>query len=97
MKQFYLSLLFGITLSAMEQELSYPKKLIIHMDVNKTIIAQDPAGGKTPYEILIHSFADSYKCCWDKRVLKDISYSDYVKKYLVPEPKKLRMCRFLQI
>ena len=75
-----------INLCAMERELSYPKKLVIHMDVNKTIIAQDSAGGKTPQEILIHSFADSYKDCWDKRVLKDISYSDYVKRYLVPEP-----------
>ncbi len=65
---------------------SHPK-VILHKDVNKTIIAEDLAGNKTIDDVLIHELAEEYYDCWDERVLSAISYSDYIKLYVVPGKK----------
>lgn len=72
------------------------KKLILHFDVNRTILADDPAGGKTYKDTLYHSLADTYKDIWREDLKEPISYSAYVREYLLPgknsdqELKKLR-------
>lgn len=60
-------------------------KVIFHFDVNRTILADDPAGGKTIQDAILHSLADAYKDRWDARVQEPISYGDYVKEYVMPE------------
>ena len=59
-------------------------KLLLHFDVNKTLIADDAAGSKTTDHILMHALAERYYDRWDERVPDPISYLDYVKHYLLP-------------
>lgn len=77
-------------------------KLIIHVDVNKTIIAEDLAGGKSVSDVLIGALAETYKDKWDAAVEQPISYKEYVDIHLFPgakedqELKKLRKVHVAQ-
>jgi hypothetical protein len=64
--------------------LSAAPKLLLHFDVNKTLIADDAAGGKTADQLLMHAMADRYYDRWDERVPEPISYLEYVREYLLP-------------
>jgi hypothetical protein len=70
--------------------------VILHFDVNRTILADDPAGGKTLHDVLVHSLADFYKDRWIPSLEKPLSYSEYIKQHVLPGPttdkelKKLR-------
>lgn len=63
---------------------THTERLVLHIDVNKTIIAEDIANGKTLDDILIQSLAKSYKAQWSKSLSQPITYVQYVKDYLVP-------------
>jgi plasmid maintenance system killer protein len=72
-------------------------QFILHFDVNKTILADDPAGDKSIDDVLIACLAEKYTDIWDPLLLKNrVSYTTYVKEYLLPgkksdkELKKLR-------
>lgn len=67
-------------LPAIPQEKS--KKLILHFDINRTILMEDM--DRTFDESIIYSLAYYYKDRWDERVSEPIYYGDYVKQYLVP-------------
>ena len=58
--------------------------LLLHFDINKTLIATDAAGGKSKEDVIIHCLADTCKERWDLEVKIPMSYSDYVKEYLLP-------------
>lgn len=64
----------------------YPK-VILHKDINKTIIAEDPAGDKTIDDVLIHSLAEQYFDRWDEAIINPISYTEYIKQYVLPGKK----------
>lgn len=59
-------------------------KLILHFDLNRTITANDNAGGKTNQDVIVHGLAEKYKDCWDSRVPYPITFADYVKEYVLP-------------
>lgn len=80
-------------------------KIILHVDVNKTIMAEDPAGGKSVSDVLIGALAESYEDLWDSSVEEPITYKEYVDTHLFPgakddrELKKLRnaqVSRFIE-
>ncbi len=85
-------LIFAQILSAYEM----PTKLILHMDVNKTIIAEDLANGKSIDDILIESLAKYYKGTWDPSLKQKITYVQYVKDYLFPGEKSNKKIRKLR-
>ena len=58
--------------------------LLLHFDLNKTIMASDAVGGKSSNDVIVHCLADTYKEKWGPEVGSPISYSDYVKEYLLP-------------
>lgn len=60
---------------------SYPH-LILHFDVNKTIINTDSVTGKTKEEVLINQIAETTIYTWDPRYPK-MSYKDYVYQVLI--------------
>lgn len=82
-------LTFASGLNAQQAPQKLPK-VILHFDVNRTILADDPAGGKTVQDAILHSLADAYKDRWDSRVHAPISYGDYVKEYLLPETSEIK-------
>jgi len=57
--------------------------LIVHCDINKTIIAEDLAGGKSLDDVLIDALAEQCIAQWDSS-LPAMSYTLYVKEYLFP-------------
>ena len=60
--------------------------LLLHFDLNKTIVAFDTSLGKTREDVIIHCLADTYTDKWSPEVQTPISYSDYVKGYLLRGP-----------
>lgn len=58
-------------------------KLILHFDVNKTLINSDSVSGKDREEILINQAAEDIIYKWDEN-LPEMSYKAYVKSFLVP-------------
>lgn len=59
-------------------------QLILHFDVNRTLIMVDPVGGKSTSDCIMNTLADIYTDKWDDRVLEPICYSDYIRKYVLP-------------
>lgn len=74
------------------------KRLILHLDVNKTLLAKDPAGGKPEVSMVIQELlAEKYTALWSEELRKPISYSDYVNQVLYPGDKSdpvVRAARF---
>ncbi len=60
----------------------YPK-LILHFDVNKTLINSDSVSGKTTEEVLINQLAEDTIYQWDAHHPK-MTYKRYVKSVIVP-------------
>lgn len=58
--------------------------LLLHFDMNKTLIASDAAGGKSKQDVIIHCLADTLMERWSTDLKKPLSYSDYVKERLLP-------------
>lgn len=61
--------------------------LILHVDVNKTIISDDPAGNQSREDVINSLLAEKYKFIWSERVSQPISYYDYVYDYVIPGPR----------
>ena len=59
-------------------------RLILHFDVNKTLIAADRAGDKSPENVVSHLFAEKTFWTWDKEKDEQMSYYDYVYRVLIP-------------
>ena len=58
--------------------------LILHFDINQTLIASDRAGGKSLENALNALMAGKYKSQWDSSVSEPISFEAYVKEILLP-------------
>ena len=89
MKKVTLLLLIPVLLNSHEK----PMKLILHVDVNKTIIAEDAANSKNLDKVLIESLAKQYKGIWNSSLTQEITYVQYVKEYLFPGDKSDRALR----
>lgn len=68
-------------------------KLIVHMDVNKTIIAQDLGNNKQLDDVLIECIAKECTGRWSPVLSADMTYVQYVKDYLAPGEKSDRQVR----
>jgi hypothetical protein len=60
----------------------------IHMDLNKTIIATDGAAKLDTDDVLIYALACYTNDLWYPNIKEPISYVEYVKFYLLPNPQK---------
>jgi hypothetical protein len=84
-KKFFF-LLFFCTLLA--SNLPSLERLILHFDVNKTLIASDKAGTKTIDNVINELLAEKYQNFWEKDQKKPLTYYDYVYTIVVPgDPK----------
>jgi len=63
----------------------FAEKLILHFDVNETLIARDSAVGMSSEEMIAARLAHQVLDRWDERVLEPISYADYVRTVLYPD------------
>jgi hypothetical protein len=62
------------------------EKIVMNVDVNKTLIATDSAGCKNLEQILNAVLAETYTYRWSPELMKPISYCTYVEEYLLPGP-----------
>lgn len=59
------------------------KTIVIHLDVNGTIMAADPVQGKTSQDAMTQEFAKKTKGVW-REDLTEMRYQDYVEQHLIP-------------
>lgn len=64
--------------------------LILHFDMNKTLIASDRQGGKTSHDVVSADIAGLVMDYWNDSLVVPISYADYVNHYLLPNPNNSR-------
>lgn len=58
--------------------------LILHFDLNKTLIATDSASGQNLEAVLNELLAEKYQGCWQPGMTAPLSYQDYVAHILHP-------------
>ena len=73
-----------LVLTSITPLLGQAPHLILHFDVNKTLIASDKAGDKSIEDVLNQLLSARYKYCWDSNVEEQISYDAYVRDILLP-------------
>ncbi|CCB85225.1 putative uncharacterized protein [Parachlamydia acanthamoebae UV-7] len=66
---------------------SYAERLILHFDINETLIASDQAAGKSAKDTINRALAQKYKEKWSESIAEPISYQEYVYRYLLPGDK----------
>lgn len=75
-------------------------KLILHFDINLTLIAEDPIKKHSLKNVLNSLLAENYYDKWNKDLKESISYADYIKNYIFPgnkSDKDLKEKRYLKI
>ncbi len=60
--------------------------LILHLDINKTLIATDKAANLDSDKVITYSLACFTFDTWDESIEEPISYTEYVKFHKVPNP-----------
>lgn len=60
--------------------------LVLHFDINKTLIASDQGGGKSTEDVINHLLAEDFTSLWEVGQAEPLSYYDYVHRVLVPGP-----------
>ncbi len=63
-------------------------KLILHFDINQTIIASDPSGNRNVESVINHSLAQRYKDLWNNKTTIKKSYYNYVFEDFLPGTRK---------
>lgn len=81
-------------------ELKGAQRLVLHFDVNKTLIASDLAGGKSVENVLNHLLAEKYTGFWERGQEAPMSYHAYIEQVRIPgdpgDPEcKMRRNQFL--
>lgn len=71
-----------------EWQIPYEVKphLILHFDMNKTLIASDKEGQKTAHDVICAVLADQIEGLWDDSLTAPVNYFHYVKYRLLPNP-----------
>lgn len=63
----------------------YPEKIILHFDINKTLIAEDVSNyGKTLDGVIIECLAEACTGFWSYALSYEISFTQYVKEFIFP-------------
>jgi hypothetical protein len=65
-----------------------PSRLLLHFDINRTLIATDKVSRKSQEDILNEAIADKVYDRWDDSIDDPISYSDYVKHHICPDKER---------
>lgn len=81
MYRLFLLLCLWMTL-ALQAE-SFPH-LILHFDVNKTLIASDKTENKSIEDVINELLSRKYSACWDENVEEPITFDAYVRTVLLP-------------
>lgn len=64
---------------------THSEKIILHFDINKTLIAEDVSNyGKTLDGVIIECLADTYTGFWSYVLPHEISFVQYVKEFIFP-------------
>ena len=63
------------------------KRVVLHVDVNKTIIATDTAGGKNREKMILDILADNTYAKWSESLEQPISFHEYVWEHLHQGPR----------
>lgn len=58
--------------------------LILHFDVNKTLIASDQTENKSMEDVICELLSRKYSACWDDTVAEPMTFDAYVKTVLLP-------------
>jgi hypothetical protein len=69
------------------EESRYPH-LILHFDINRTLVAFDGIQQKGESDIVIKTLAEQVEALWDDTLTHPISYADYIYYHLLPNPKR---------
>jgi len=70
--------------------------LILHFDMNKTMIASDKEGQKSPHDVICALLADKITDKWDDTLESEIDYFHYVKYHLLPNPQNSKEIKLRQ-
>ncbi len=81
--------------SSIASSIHYPH-LILHFDINQTLLVGDSVQDKSPEMAIIDALTDRFIDQWDENLPKAIDYNTYVKEYLYPNPHKDRKIKSLQ-
>lgn len=60
--------------------------LVLHLDLNKTIIATDKAANLDADQVILYSLACHTFDRWDETIKEPISYTEYIKFHEIPNP-----------
>lgn len=71
-------------------------RLILHFDINRTLIFSDAVQKQSSEEVIVNGLADRLVYCWDENILEPINYTNYVKTHLYPNPEKTREVKLKQ-
>lgn len=84
--------------SQYEYQVPYEVKpqLILHFDMNKTLIASDREGQKTGHDTVCAILADQIFGLWDDSLEAPMNYFHYVKYHLLPNPKASKEVKLKQ-
>lgn len=63
-----------------------PFQLILHFDVNRTLIFSDAVQKQTPEDVIVNGLADRLVYLWDETLSSPLNYTNYVKYHLFPNP-----------
>ena len=63
-----------------------PPHFYLHFDMNKTLIGSDRVGKKNLHDVVCAEISAQVTDCWDDSITTPISYADYIKHYLLPNP-----------
>lgn len=88
MKKFFSSIIFITTIIALAFTKTIENDsphLIIHMDVNQTVIAIDTIQNKHFTECVVSALAKRYFAKWDDTIDQPISYYDYIYQHKYPK------------
>lgn len=58
--------------------------LILHFDVNKTLIASDQTENKSFEDVINELLSKKHKACWDQNMIEPMTFENYVKTILLP-------------
>lgn len=62
--------------------------LILHFDVNRTLIFSDVVQNQSPEDVIVNGLADRLEYLWDETLTHPINYTNYVKYHLYPNPER---------
>lgn len=64
--------------------------LILHFDVNRTLIFLDAGQNQSPEDVIVNGLADRLEYMWDETLTHPINFTNYVKYHLFPNPERSR-------